>query len=80
MKQLDLDDLPPRAAQLLAGIEAGEILVLVQNGLVVGRLSGAEAEGPADAGPDAVDTPAPTGEARASEIFEQFRSLMEDDF
>jgi antitoxin (DNA-binding transcriptional repressor) of toxin-antitoxin stability system len=38
MKQLDLDDLPPRAAQLLAGLEAGEVLVLVQNGLVVGRL------------------------------------------
>jgi len=42
MKQIDLDDLPPRAAQILAGLAAGE--------------------------------------ARAAEIFEHFRSLMEDDF
>ncbi|MFM8377655.1 MAG: hypothetical protein ACKN9P_16615 [Phenylobacterium sp.] len=83
MKQLDLDDLPPRAAQLLAGLEAGETLVLVQNGLVVGRLSGAPAApspDPAASGAETPGSPAPTGEARAAEIFEQFRSLMEDDF
>ncbi len=83
MKQLDLDDLPPRAAQLLAGLEAGETLVLVQNGLVVGRLSGAAADaapGEGEAGAEAADAPPPTGEARAAEIFEHFRSLMEDDF
>ena len=81
MKQLDLDDLPPRAAQLLAGLEAGETLVLVQNGLVVGRLSGAAADAAPGAGEaGAADAPPPTGEARAAEIFEHFRSLMEDDF
>lgn len=84
MKQIDLDDLPPRAAQILAGLAPGEPLVLVQNGLVMGRLTGAVAEpvagpDPAPAG-DAAAGPPPTGEARAAEIFEQFRSLMEDDF
>lgn len=81
MKQIDLDDLPPRAAQLLAGLEAGETLILVQNGLVMGRLAAvtppppeADAEG-APAGDSTL-----TGEARAAEIFEHFRSLMEDDF
>jgi antitoxin (DNA-binding transcriptional repressor) of toxin-antitoxin stability system len=81
MKQLDLDDLPPRAAQLLAGLEAGETLTLVQNGLVVGRLEGAAPpEAQAGAAEDAETGPAPAGEARAAEIFEHFRSLMEDDF
>ena len=73
MKTLDLDDLAPRLAQLLTGLEAGEDLVLVQNGLVVGRLTRAEA--PANEAPE----PPPTQE-RAAEIFEQFRSLMEDEF
>lgn len=84
MKQIDLDDLPPRAAQLLAGLAAGEPLLLVQNGLVMGRLTGGGTEpaASADAGPQdgASPGPPPTGEARAAEIFEQFRSLMEDDF
>jgi antitoxin (DNA-binding transcriptional repressor) of toxin-antitoxin stability system len=81
MKQIDLDDLPPRVAQILASLAAGETLTLVQNGLLVGRLEGAAPpEAPAGA-PDGGDpTPAPTGEARAAEIFEQFRSLMEDEF
>jgi hypothetical protein len=73
MKTLDLDDLPPRLAQLLTSLEAGEGLALVQNGLVVGLLRGAMA--PAVEEPE----PPPTRE-RAAEIFEQFRSLMEDEF
>jgi hypothetical protein len=84
MKQIDLDDLPPRVAQILAGLAAGEPLLLVQNGLVMGRLAGVGAEPVAgsDSGPaeDAVTGPPPTGEARAAEIYEHFRSLMEDDF
>ena len=81
MKQIDLDDLPPRAAQLLAGLAVGETLTLVQNGLVVGRLEGAAASQPeAGAADDAETAPPPAGEARAAEIFEHFRSLMEDDF
>lgn len=72
MKSLDLDDLPPRLAQLLTGLQAGEELVLVQNGVVVGRLAGL-----------AIPTPEPEpppSQERAAEIFEQFRSLMEDEF
>lgn len=84
MKQIDLDDLPPRAAQILAGLADGEPLLLVQNGLVMGRLTGGGAETGADAdavsAPDAAAGPPLAGEARAAEIFEHFRSLMEDDF
>ncbi|AWM78144.1 hypothetical protein [Phenylobacterium parvum] len=81
MKQIDLDDLPPRVAQILASLEAGETLTLVQNGLVVGRLEGAAASETQAGAPDGGEpAPAPTGEARAAEIFEQFRSLMEDEF
>jgi len=72
MKTLDLDDLPPRLAQLLTGLEAGEELVLVQNGVVVSRMTGL-------AVPAAEPEPPPSQE-RAAEIFEQFRSLMEDEF
>jgi len=32
MKRIDLDDLPPRLAQLLSGVEAGEEVVLVRDG------------------------------------------------
>lgn len=75
MKRLDLDDLPPKAAQLLSGVEEGEELLLVQNGLVVARLTGAAAP-QAEAEADEPVEP----EMRTREIFEQFRSLMEDDF
>lgn len=73
MKRLDLDDLPPKLAQLLLSVEEGEELMLVQDGAVAGRLTG---------GVPAADTPepAPPTEERAAEIFEQFRSMMEDEF
>ena len=73
MKRLDLDDLPPRIAQLLAGLEAGEELLLVQGGAVAGRILGAPA---LQAQPEAE----PPSEERAAEIFENFRSAMEDEF
>lgn len=73
MKRIDLDDLPPKLAQLLTGLEEGEELLLVQNGAVAARLLGASAAQPA---PEAEE---PTNE-RAAEIFEQFRSAMEDEF
>ncbi|WP_332772818.1 hypothetical protein [Phenylobacterium sp.] len=74
MKRIDLDDLPPKLAQLLASVEEGEELLLVQNGGVAGRLTGGApvAETPAD--PEE-----PTHE-RAAEVFESFRAAMEDDF
>lgn len=75
MKRLDLDDLPPKSAQLLSGVEDGEELLLVQNGLVVGRLVGGAAP---EAEPEQEEAVEP--EMQTREIFEQFRSLMEDDF
>jgi antitoxin (DNA-binding transcriptional repressor) of toxin-antitoxin stability system len=72
MKRIDLDDLPPKLAALLTSVEAGEEVLLVQNGAVAGRLTGA---------PEAPTEPAdPTSEEAAKEIFEQFRSAMEDEF
>jgi antitoxin (DNA-binding transcriptional repressor) of toxin-antitoxin stability system len=76
MKRIDLDDLPPKLAALLAGTEAGEEVLLVQNGAVVGRLTGAAA-GPA---PATQADPHQTPDERAREIFEQFRASIEDEF
>jgi antitoxin (DNA-binding transcriptional repressor) of toxin-antitoxin stability system len=73
MKRLDLDDLPPRIAQLLADLEAGEELMLVRGGAVAGRIIGAQAF-VAEAESE------PPSEERAAEIFENFRSAMEDEF
>lgn len=74
MKRIDLDDLPPRLAALLTSVEAGEEVLLVQNGAVAGRLTGGVPAQVADpAGP-------PVSEDQAKEIFEQFRSIIEDDF
>ena len=74
MKRLDLDDLPPKLAQLLTGLGAGEELLLVRDGVVAGRLVGGAA---------AIETPADEDEAtpeRAAEVFELFRSSVEDEF
>ena len=75
MKRIDLDDLPPKIAALLAAAQAGEEVVLVQGGAVVGRLTAGGAE-PAQTEPD----PAVVPEERAKEIFELFRSSVEDEF
>ena len=40
MKRIDLDDLPPKLAQLLTSLEEGEEVLLVQNGGVAGRVVG----------------------------------------
>lgn len=74
MKRLDLDDLPPKLAALLTSVEEGEELLLVQNGGVAGRLTGGAPEAAPE--PEA----SPTSEEQAKEIFEQFRSAMEDEF
>ena len=73
MKRLDLDDLPPKLAALFAGVETGETLLLVQNGVVVGRLTGEALARPAA-------EPEPPPEESAKEIFEQFRASIEDEF
>jgi antitoxin (DNA-binding transcriptional repressor) of toxin-antitoxin stability system len=74
MKRLDLDDLPPKLAQLLTSLEEGEELVLVQGGAVAGRMTGGAPV------VEAVEPEPPSNEERAKEIFEQFRSMMEDEF
>jgi antitoxin (DNA-binding transcriptional repressor) of toxin-antitoxin stability system len=74
MKRIDLDDLPPKIAALLSGAEAGEEVLLVQAGAVVGRLV---AEGAAAAGEP---QPPVDPDERAKEIFELFRSSVEDEF
>jgi antitoxin (DNA-binding transcriptional repressor) of toxin-antitoxin stability system len=76
MKRIDLDDLPPKLAALLTGAEAGEEVLLVQNGAVVGRLTG----GAAASLEAAQAEPELPPEENAKEIFEQFRSMMEDEF
>ena len=76
MKRIDLDDLPPKLAALLTGAEAGEEVLLVQNGAVVGRLTSGGAEPPGEL-PAEPELPP---EENAKEIFEQFRSMMEDEF
>ena len=73
MQRLDLDDLPPRIAQLLTSVAEGEDLLLVQGGAVAGRLTGgAPVAKEAPAEPDEPMTPA--------EVMEQFRAQMEDEF
>ncbi len=75
MKRLDLDDLPPRIAQLLTSLGEGETLILVQGGAVAGRLHGGVAPEPA-----VEEETEPYNNPRAAEIFEQFRSVVEDEF
>jgi hypothetical protein len=75
MKRLDLDDLPPKIAQLLTDLAEGEELVLVQGGAVAGRLHGGAAPAP-----ETPEEPEPYNNQRAAEIFEQFRSAVEDEF
>lgn len=74
MTRIDLDDLPPKVAALLTGVAPGEEVILVRNGSVVGRLAGAEAPTPSEPEPQVAP------EERAKEIFELFRSSVEDDF
>jgi antitoxin (DNA-binding transcriptional repressor) of toxin-antitoxin stability system len=74
MARLDLDDLPPKIAALLAGLTEGEELLLVQHGAVVARL--AAAAPPPDATPD---PDLPPGQ-RMAEVFEDFRAAVEDEF
>lgn len=77
MKHIDLDDLPPKLAGILTGLSEGEELVLVQGGAVVGRLAGGA---PVVGEPADEIVPEVAPEDRAKEIFELFRSSIEDEF
>ena len=74
MTRIDLDDLPPKIAARLAQAAAGEEVLLVQGGAVVGRLTAGGSE------PAAGAEPPVNPEAQAKEIFELFRSSVEDEF
>jgi antitoxin (DNA-binding transcriptional repressor) of toxin-antitoxin stability system len=73
MARLDLDDLPPKLAALLAGAAEGEEVLLVKDGAVVGRLTA----GPA---PKPPSEPPPPPEEDIKQVFEDFRSAVEDEF
>ena len=76
MKQIDLDDLPPRIAHTLAGLQQDEELVLVQGGGVIARLTVGEAASPTACEPLADLAP----EERVSEVLSQFNAMIHDEF
>jgi antitoxin (DNA-binding transcriptional repressor) of toxin-antitoxin stability system len=77
MKQIDLDDLPPRVAQILASLAEGEELVLAQGGAVVARLTVAEPTAPTPPDELLADL-AP--EEQVKEVLEQFSAMINDEF
>lgn len=77
MKQIDLDDLPPRIAQILGQLAEGEELLLVQGGAVVGRLAVADPVSPP--APDELLGDLPP-EEQLKEVLEQFSAMINDEF
>ncbi len=77
MKQIDLDDLPPRIAQTLAALAEGEELVLAQGGAVVARLVVADPVPPSEPGELLADL---SPEEQAKEVLEQFSAMINDEF
>ena len=76
MKQIDLDDLPPRIAQVLAALAEGEELVLAQGGAVVARLVVADPLPPAPEAPLTDLTP----EEQVKEVLDHFSAMINDEF
>lgn len=72
--RLDLDDLPPRVGAALTGAAEGETVLLVQAGVVVGRLTAGAAE------PVPEPEPPASPEEHQAEVFEHFRAAIEEDF
>jgi antitoxin (DNA-binding transcriptional repressor) of toxin-antitoxin stability system len=77
IKRIDLDDLPPRVAQILESLDEGEELILARGGGVVGRLKASEATQPAPTNPVLADL-AP--EERMSEVLDHFSAIINDEF
>jgi antitoxin (DNA-binding transcriptional repressor) of toxin-antitoxin stability system len=77
LKQIDLDDLPPRIAQTLASLAEGEELVLAQGGALVARLVVADPVPPPAPGELLADL---TPEEQAKEVLEQFSAMINDEF
>lgn len=79
MARLDLDDLPPRVAALLTDLPAGEEILLVQHGAVVGRLTANAPPEPEETEPDPLKTEGEPDQ-KMREVFENFRASIEDEF
>jgi antitoxin (DNA-binding transcriptional repressor) of toxin-antitoxin stability system len=77
VKQIDLDDLPPRIAQILASLAEGEELVLAQGGAVVARLVVADPAPPLSPNELLGDL---TPEQQVSEVLGHFNSMINDEF
>ncbi len=77
MKTVDLDDLPPRIAQVLAALDEGEELVLAQGGAVVARLVVADPARPPQPA-ELLSDLAPEEQVR--EVLEQFGAMINDEF
>jgi antitoxin (DNA-binding transcriptional repressor) of toxin-antitoxin stability system len=77
VKQIDLDDLPPRIAQTLGALAEGEELLLVQGGAVVARLVVADPAPPPRAGELLADLPP---DEQVKEVLEQFSAMINDEF
>ncbi|HEY5071593.1 MAG TPA: hypothetical protein VII63_06135 [Caulobacteraceae bacterium] len=76
MKQIDLDDLPPKLAQILAGLREGEALDLVQHGALLARLT-VQASAPQEPGEILSELPP---EERMNEVLSQFNAMIHDEF
>jgi antitoxin (DNA-binding transcriptional repressor) of toxin-antitoxin stability system len=77
MSQIDLDDLPPRIARLLADLSGGDEVVLVRGGLLVARLAVVE-DVPAETTLDHPSELAP--EEHVAEVMSQFNAMIHDEF
>ncbi len=74
MPQIDLDDLPPRIAQVLVGLTVGDELVLARGGALVARLAVAQTPPPAETLDD------PPDDERVAEVMSQFNAMIHDEF
>ena len=71
--QIDLDDPSPHVAKRLRALEPGEVLLLIQRGVIVGRLTGTQV--PTE--PASHDAP---DEGGIQEILETLNAMIQDEF
>jgi antitoxin (DNA-binding transcriptional repressor) of toxin-antitoxin stability system len=76
MKQIDLDDVPPKVAQVLADLQEGEELALVRHGAVLARLA-VQTRAPTVAEGDLAEA---QPEERMKEVMEHFNAMIHDEF
>ncbi|HEY5290431.1 MAG TPA: hypothetical protein VIJ59_10415 [Caulobacteraceae bacterium] len=74
MTRIDLDDLPPRVAAALEGLQTGHEVMLVRGGAVIARLTVGGPSAPT------VDTQNPPSEQDMKEVMEHFNSMIHDEF